>query len=424
GQGASQRHFIGLEAPPVVKAEEAGKKIVLLAKKLGSIDTGSPIYYQGITAGEVLGYELGNDRKSVFIHAFIKSPYDEFVQGNSRFWNVSGVDISVGASGFDVRTESIQSLLFGGIAFDTPDALAQVKEDVEGLVFTLYDDLKSIQEQSFTRKVKFVLFFKGSVRGLAIGAPVEFRGIKVGSVVDVRLKFNRKDTSFLIPVVIEFEPERVIEDVEGVTPTPYEFLKTLVDRGLRARLQTGNLLTGQLYVELDMHPDTPIRLVLEGGAFPELPTIQASMAEITASIKGVLAKLEKVDLEQIGAELLETLQGTNKLFNAPQLQDALDDLQGSLGLFRGFLDRLDRRVEPIAVNVESAIGAGHQAFEKAQITLSLLDDVLQPDMPLQFSFIQMTEELAEMARSIRTLVDGLDRNPESVRFGKTPPGGR
>jgi paraquat-inducible protein B len=422
GQGAPQKRFVGLDVPPVVKADVAGIKIVLLSKKLGSIDIGSPIYYHGILAGETLGWELGNDQKSIFIHAFIKAPFDEFVQSNTRFLNISGLDVSIGSEGLKIRTESVQSLLYGGIAFETPDTLKQVKEDVEGLVFTLYDDYDSIQEQSFTKKITFILFFDGSVRGLNMGAPVEFKGIKVGSVKDIRLEFDKRDSSFRIPVLIEIEPERIIERGESKVSSPYQTLKNLVDGGLRAQLQTGSLLTGQLFVELGMHPGTPTRLVNEGGPFPELPTIPTSMEQMTTSIKGILAKMEKMDMEKIAVEFLATLQGANKLINKPELQDTMHDLQESLHAFKNILHKLDQRVEPITVNLEKTIGAGHQALEKTRITLGLIDDLLKPDSPLQFRFIELTEELAETARSIRALVDLLERNPNSIIFGKDSSG--
>lgn len=429
GQGAPQKRFVGLDVPPVIKADVAGIKIVLLAKKLSSIDTGSPVYYHGILAGETLGWELGNDRKSIFIHVFIKAPYDKLVHSNTRFWNVSGVDVSIGSEGISVRTESLHSLLYGGIAFETPDTLEQVRESVEGLVFTLYDDLKSIQEQYYTKKITFILFFDGSVRGLNVGAPVEFKGIKVGSVKDVRLEFDSRDTSFRIPVLIEIEPERVIERGKDKVSSPFKTLKTLVDRGLRARLQSGSLLTGKLFVELDMHPGTPVRLVNEGGPFPELPTIPASLQQMTASLKGILAKLEKVDMEKIGMEFLATLKEANKfakgasdLINKPELQDAVENLTESLNALKGLLRKLDRRVEPVAENLEKAIGAGHQALEKARITMGLVDEVLKPDSPLQYRFIELTEELAETARSIRALVDLLERNPDALIFGKDSSG--
>ena len=429
GQGAPQKSFVGLAVPPVVKADVAGIKIVLLARKLGSIDAGSPIYYQGILAGEVNGWELGNDRKSIFIYAFIKAPFNELVQGNTRFWNVSGIDVSIGSEGINVRTESVQSLLYGGIAFETPDTLERVKENVEGLVFTLYDDPDSIKEESFTKKITFILFFEGSVRGLNVGAPVEFKGIHVGAVKDVRLEFDNRDSSFRIPVLIEIEPERIIERGEAKTTSPYQTLKTLVDRGLRAQLKSGSLLTGQLFVDLDMHPDTPIRLVSDGGSLPELPTIAASMEQLTTSFKSILAKLEQLDVGKITAEFLLTLQtantlviGTSKLINKLELENTVDELRGALHLFKSIMRKLDQRAEPVSVNLENAIGAGHQVLEKARITLGHMDEILKHDSPLQFRFLQLTEELAETARSIRSLVDLLERNPNSIIFGKKPTG--
>jgi paraquat-inducible protein B len=420
--GVRQSHFVGLETPPVVKAEEAGKRIVLLAERLGSVDTGSPIYYQGILAGEVLGYELGNDQTSVFVHAFIKAPYDELVRGNTRFWNVSGLDVSIGADGVNVRTESMASLLFGGIAFFTPETMERVKEDIEGLVFTLYDDRETIADQSYTKKLQFVLFFDGSVRGLSVGAPVEFKGIKVGSVTDIRLEFNNRDASFRIPVLVEIEPERVIATGDDETATPQQTLELLVQRGLRARLQTGSLLTGKLFVELDMHPDTEINLVNAGGPFPELPTIPASLEEITTSIRRFLTKLDKVNIDKIGTELEGTLRGTNKFVNAPELTESIDDLRRALGTLRSILDKVDTRVEPLAVTVEEAAAAGRDALIRVQTTLGLMDEVLKPDSPLQYETINMAQELAEAARSIRIFVDLLERKPNSLIFGKKPQG--
>lgn len=443
GPGAAWSRFTGLEAPPVVRAEEAGRQITLAADRLGSLDTGSPVYYRGILAGEVLGYELASDRKSVLIYAFIKAPFDRLVRANTRFWNVSGVDVSVGAEGLAVRAESVRSVLFGGIAFETPESVEPASADLEDVVFTLYENRKSIEERSFTQRLRFVLFFDGSVRGLSVGAPVEFKGIKVGQVVDVRLEFDRRDTTFRIPVLIEIEPQRVIARGAGPGGSPYELLSTLVKRGLRARLQTGSLLTGQLFVELDMRPDTEIRLAGAGGPYPELPTIPASLEEITSSVKHFLAKINTVDIEQIGRELLGTLQGANRLVNSEELRAALADLDASMRAFRAILTKVDRRVEPLADNVSAAATAGREALERVGRTLELLDAALASDSPLQRSVIGMAdeigaaarslrrsdsplqdtylrlgEELIETARSIRAFVDLLERNPDAVLFGK------
>lgn len=422
GQGALQKQFEGLDKPPLITSDADGTKLMLLARNLGSLDTGSPIYYQGILVGEIHGWELRDDRKSIHIHAFVKAPYNKLVKTNTRFWNISGMDLSIGSEGVSVRTESIQSLLYGGIAFETPDTLEPETETLDKVVFTLYEDYQSSHEVSFKKKMSFILFFEDSVRGLKVGAPVEFKGIKVGIVKDVRLEFNGQDAAFRIPVLIEIEPDRFISrDVEKDPPV-FETFKILVDRGLRASLQTGSLLTGQLYIDLDMHPDTPIRMVHTGGSFPELPTIKGDLEQMTASVKTILARMEKLEIEEISSQLLKTLQDANKLINKPELADAINQFHASLQLFKTVLHKLDQHTEPLSTNLEKAIGAGRETLEKAQKTLGLVDEMLKPESPLQYRFIELTGELAEMARSIRTLVDMLERNPNAVIFGKNPSG--
>ncbi|MBL1142085.1 MAG: MCE family protein [Proteobacteria bacterium] len=420
GPGAEQRHFVGLEKQPVVNADEEGVEIVLITQKLGSIDVGSPIYYQGLLAGEVLGHELGNDRKSVYVHAFIKDPFDQLVRGNTNFWNVSGVNVSMSADGFKVQTESLRSIIFGGIAFDTPETLEQVSTDIDNLVFTLHDSFESIQENAYTRKLKFMMFFNSSVRGLNIGAPVEFKGIKVGSVVDVRLEFDNEDTTFRIPVLIEIELQRIIERGNEEGSSSYETLDKLVERGLRARLQTGSLLTSQLYVELDMHPDTPINISGEETSFPELPTLAtANFGAITASAENLLAKLNAIDIEEVTAVILDTvrsadstIKNANALITIPGIPQAVEDMQVAMSNFKNIMQKVD------ASNIQEAINAGHIALESLTVTLDKTNNILEPNSPAQYNLIKLTGELEETARSIRSLVETLERNPQALIFGK------
>ncbi len=420
GKGAEQSHFVGLEKQPVVTADEAGKKVVLITEKLRSIDTGSPIYYKGLLAGEVLGYELGNDRQSIYIHAFIREPYDSLIKGNTRFWNVSGMDISLGADGLNVRTESLQSIVLGGIAFETPATLEQVNSDVENLIFTLYDDYSSIQERSYTKKIKFMMFFEGSVRGLSVGAPVDFNGIRVGSVLDIRLEFDRENAEFRIPVLIEIEPERIVGRGSQEIESPYVTVNKLVEKGLRASLQIGSLLTGQLFVGFSMRPDTPINLSGGETPYPELPTISsADFGSIAQLAERFLNKLNRVDLDKLSLELIKTLEGTNRLFNGPEIKGALDDLQLSLQAFRGILQKID------GSSLQETIDSGHVVMEKITETMGTFDEtllqvnrVLKPNSPLQYNIIKLTGELEETARSIRSLVDTLERHPQALIFGK------
>ena len=356
GPGAPQSHFVGLEKQPVVKSDEQGKKITLVTQNLGSVDTGSPIYYQGLLAGEVLGYELGNDRKSTYVHAFIKDPFDQLIRGNTNFWNVSGINVSMGADGFKMQTESIRSMMFGGIAFETPETLEQATTDIDNLIFTLHESHESIQKHASTRKIKFIMFFDSSIRGLSLGAPVEFKGIKVGSVLDVRLEFDRGSTSFRIPVLIEVEPQRIIERGNQGADTSNQIFKTLVERGLRARLQTGSLLTSQLFVELDMHPGSPINLSGSDTPYPELPTLPTSnFGAITQSAEDLLAKLNAIDIEEVTSVLIDTIETANRtmhsadeainnaniLIGTPGIPEAIEDVRIALKNFKNITQKMD-----------------------------------------------------------------------------------
>lgn len=411
GPGSPRRHFVGLEQQPLITADEPGRTITLVTERLGGIDAGSPIYYRGILAGEVLGRELASDRRSIYISAFVRDPFDQLVRGNSRFWNVSGMDVGFGAEGPEVRMESLQSLIFGGIAFETPAEAEQLTADAEDLLFTLHDSYRDIEERAYIRKLNYVLYFDGSVRGLAAGAPVEFRGIRVGSVSDVRLELDPETLDFNLPVRVEIEPERIMDVTRG--PSPEAVLESLVKRGLRARLQTGSLLTGQLFVELDMYPDSELRLrKADGIGYPELPTVPGAMETITASIEKLVGQLDEIALDEIAANLLGTLEGTNALLNAPELERMLVEMEGSVRAFRGILEQVE------ASDMEATLVAARGVLGNLERTLAVAADALDPQAPMHYNLVRMFSELEETARAIRALVELLEREPQSVIFGR------
>lgn len=413
GPGSPQNHFVGLEEIPFVTRDDAGTQITLVTNDLGSLAGGSPIYYQGLYAGEVLGYELGSDAKSIYVHAFVRDPYNQLVRGNSRFWNASGLDVSLGADGIEVKTASLQALMFGGISFETPTSFEPVYADIENLIFTLYPDHDVIDEEAFTRKLQFVMYFKGSVRGLNPGAPVEFKGIQIGSVLDVKLEFNSEDTSFRIPVVVEIEPDRIVDRTAEADAPAANMLQTLVDRGLRARLSTGSLLTGQLYVELNMYPGTDIVYVGDNTTpYPELPTIPGVFEAMTESIQNFVGKLETVDIEAIGENILGILDGTNELLNKAESEQTVTDLQSSVRSLKNIL----RDVE--SADLSETIGAANEALKGINQTLEMVDGVLKPNSPLQYNIIEVTSELEETARALRSLLEMLERQPQAIIFGR------
>ena len=421
GKGAPKRKFKGRETPPVVRVDAAGAKFTLKAESLGSLDAGSPVYYRDINAGEVLGFELTEDKKGVDVHVFIRNPFHWLVQENSRFWKVSGIDVSIGSEGIKVKTASMQTLLLGGVTFDTPTTFKSNKPAASGTVFQLYASENAITEQSYTKKIVFVLYFDGSVRGLSVGAPVEFRGIKVGKVTDIRLEYDVLKTVFRIPVLIQIEPERVISISKNEVITddsPYALLTKLVEQGLRARLQTGSYLTGQLFIDLDLHPESPMKLVGDPGKFSELPTIPTSLDEITASVTHLLKKLQAVPIDEIGKELSETLKGVNKTVNAPEVLDSVRALKASVEGLKTLMKSLNQQVDPLAVSFQGTSAAAHKALDQMRVTLASANKVIKPKSPLHYRLLEVTRELTETARVIRSFVQMLENKPESLLFGR------
>lgn len=401
--GKPNHHFIGLEKPPVVTAGMPGRHFVLDSKTLGSLDFGSPVYYRGIKVGQVVAYDFDIENDSVNIRVFIHAPYHEKVRQNTRFWNASGVDFTLSTEGVKIDTQSLVSILLGGVAFDLPEHLDPVKPAEEDRVFDLFPDYESIQARTYTFKRYYLMHFDQSVRGLAPGAPVELKGIKLGEVVDVKLEVNADDLSVRIAVLVMIEPERIDTVIENQLAQPgdtkvadeaesRENIQKLVARGLRAQLKTGNLLTGQLFIELDFYPNAPPAKVETVSSYLVFPTVPAPLERIMQRVDHILSKLEKVHFEKIGKdaheaiasmtlalEEIKVISGNVNRETLPRINTALDDLQGTL-----------------------------QGFEAT----------LGEDSALNYNARTITDELAATLRSLRSLLSYLERDPQSLIFGK------
>ena len=218
----------------------------------------------------MLGDELAEDKRGLTVKVFVDAPNDQLVRPSSRFWNASGVNVSVGADGVDVAMKSLEALLAGGIAFDTPDIDQPGEPAAAGTAFPLFASLRAVTEAGFTQHIPYLVHFDGSVRGLRAGAPVEFRGIRVGTVTDVRLEIDAKQDTVRIPVTLAIEPQRFGVE-RGAGEQRYVVMAALVERGLRAQLKSGNLLTGELMIDLDFHPESPPAKLDHSGTYPRFP---------------------------------------------------------------------------------------------------------------------------------------------------------
>jgi paraquat-inducible protein B len=389
--GGKATSFTGLETPPIVTTDLPGRHFMLKAKKLGSLDIGLPVYFRQIKVGQVVAYKLGEDGQSVEIKVFIYAPHHDRVRKNTRFWEAGGLDVSVDANGLKMTMESFMTLLIGGIAFETPRGAEPAPVAREGEVFRLYDNREDIYKKTYTRKIRWLMNFEGSVDGLSVGAPVKFRGIRIGEVLDITLAFDYDAMAFRIPVTIELEPGRITMTGKQVLDARRQG-ELLVEKGLRAQLKQGNLLTGQLYIELDLYPDEPPRKMVYGGKYPEVPTIPTSMEELTKGLTHIVEKLEKLPLEEIATDLLGTLALLNK---------ATEQMTRLMG-------NLDQTVAPAAT----------ATLERSQTTLIKLNRMLSAESPTGHELKRALAELADAARNISKLADALERHPESLFFGK------
>ncbi len=393
GSGDSVHAFKGLEIPPVVRANVPGREYILTADRLGSLSPGSPVSFRGLTAGEVLGYELAADNRSVDVHVFVREPYDQFVREQTRFWNASGVDVSVGAEGVNVRTDSLQAILGGGVAFDTPASAMDNPPAPSETVFPLFKSQASTSEALYTEKVPYLMYFDGSVRGLSPGAPVEFRGLKVGTVIDVSLVFDPRAVSVRIPVVVQLEPQRITVIGEAASIPPYIVMDRLVERGLRAQLKPGNLLTGQLVVALDFYRDSPPAEMKRGGRYPELPTVPSDLETITRSVADLLGKIGELPLEPLVADARSAVQAMKDLMQSADLQHS-------------------------ATSLRQTSDAAKAALVQVATTLATVDSMIGENSRLRYDLGATLSDMRDTARSLRVLTDYLDRHPEALIRGK------
>ena len=405
--GEPARRFKGLEIPPVVTTGIPGRNFLLRAKSLGSLDVGAPVYYRQIKVGQVIGYELDKDAQHITIKIFINSPHHEFVQKNTRFWNASGFDLQLDAGGFKLNTESLISIMMGGIAFDTPTSLEESGPAGVDQVFRLYETRSSIFERTFTKKNYYILHFEGSIRGLNVGAPVEFRGIRIGQVADIKPEWDYETLSPRITVLIETEPQRWEALGEAIADSQTE-LDKLVAKGLRAQMKTGSLLTGQLFVDIDFHPDAPEAQVNYDGQFPEMPTIPAPLQLMAARVGNIIDKIETIPIDKIGKDLEATLENIKGITDSAEILQAVRALNQTLQETRELAQNLNTNVAPAITTT----------LDQAQQTLESVAGTLGKDAPLQYEMRQALKELGDAARSLRVLLEYLERHPDALIFGK------
>jgi paraquat-inducible protein B len=404
--------FIGLETPPIITSDLPGREFILHAEDLGSLDVGSLVFYRHLSAGQVIGYTLDPGGSGVTIRVFVNAPFDSYVNAATRFWQASGVDMSLSSDGVRLHTESLTSILEGGVAFQTlPNAATTaVAADTS---FTMYADEDRAMRPTETEIRRFVMYFKGSLRGLSAGAPVELHGINIGEVKSMDVEYDVNRHSLRFPVVVELYPQRIrgkafknagsaargknvdpdsgtqTEDAEAVSR---RLIDSLVRQGLRAELKTGNLLTGQKFVALDLYQDPPLDRVDWNERPSIFPTISSGLDEIQDSLGSIARKIDKIPFDQLSMKILTTL---------------------------ATLEQTLKSADHLLQNVDGTLAPQVQAtLAEAQAAMKNAKEILAEDSPLSNDLGSTLLQVSRAAKSLGALVDYLERHPESLLRGK------
>jgi len=397
-----QRAFTGLEVAPAVAMDVPGSRFQLHSADIGSLDIGSPVYFRRIQVGQVVSYELDKGGTGVTFKVFVAAPYDRYVRANTRFWNASGVDLTMDAGGLKLDTQSLMSILIGGIAFQTLDESGEVPPTGANTAFTLFATRDEAMKNRDTISQSFVMIFKETVRGLSPGAPVDFRGLTVGEVSGIHVAQDARTKEVNMLVEMRIYPERLRSRAVGAVPDPKQYraiLNEMIAHGLRAQLKSGNMLTGQLIVTLDFFPNAPKAHVNWATNPPRFPTTPGSLVELQATLMQIAKKLEKLPLDETVADVRKVLQSLDVT-----VKDA---------------DKLVQRMNADVVpEVRMTLEEARKALDEGRKTLSAAKQTLSADAPLQQDLRETLRELARTAQSLRVLTDYLERHPESLIRGK------
>ena len=404
----SQLEFTGLEDPPVVTMDEPGTQFKLHADDIGSLNVKSPVFFRRMQVGEVVAYELDRDGKGVTVTIFIRKPYVRFVKANTLFWHASGIDFTMDANGVRVNSESMVSLLLGGIALQTPDDKADAGAVPANSVFTLFTTREEALKRTDSIVETYLLVFKESVRGLAIGAPVDLRGVTVGEVSRISVDLDTRKKRFVKPVEVKFYPERLHASYRTKSSlaghrNSRELINALVNNGMRAQIRSGNLLTGQMYIALDFFPKAATARVNWAQNPPEFPTILGNMEQFQTMLMQIVQKIDKLPLEEISGDARQTLQSLSEtLKNADRL-----------------LKNVDTTVVP---ETRLMLEDARKTLKEADKALAGARQTLSADAPLQQDLRDALREVGRAAQSLRVLSEYLERHPEALISGKKEDG--
>jgi len=420
--GEPKRDFVGLENPPVLQSDVPGRTFLLEAGRIGSLNLGSPIMYRDLEAGEILGWDVDEMARKITVHAFVRSPFDKYVHDNSRFWNASGASVQLGANGLQLQVESLRAVVLGAIAFETPDDPKVTAESESNREFPLYPSKDAADSSIFKRSVPFVANFISSVSGLAAGSPVMLHGLKIGEVSSVSLVYDRTTDNVVVPVHFTLEPDRIAMLDLPTTGDLDARMRELVQRGLRVKLESGNILTGQKQLAMDIFPNAGAGKWRKDGEAYVVPVIGGSADDVATAATNLVNRLNDIPFESIGQNLNQTLAGVNGLVNDKQLGQSITALRATLASTQELVNTLNHGISPVVKRLP-AISAGlEDAVNRTNKLIGSVETGYGGDSRFNRDVERLMMQLSDASRSIRVLADLLSRHPEALVRGRTDQG--
>ena len=393
--------FVGLEKPPGVTHDQVGRRFRITAVDAGSLGVQSPVYLRRQQVGSISTLALSPDGKQIDIEVFINSPYDRDVTDTAVFWNASGLDVSIDATGLHLDTQSLATVVAGGIAFGFREGDPQGHPAAEGARFNLFEDRAHALARPDPTRLPLAMRFHQSLRGIGPGTPVDFEGITIGQIEAIRLGYDAPSHGFFSDVDAMVYPERLgaayaalVDEGGRRGRTGPQMLQALVARGLRAQVRSASLITGQLFVALRWFPGArPASPVVERDGVWVVPTERGGTDQIQDQVQSIVAKIDKIPFDAIGGDTRDAMQAASSL-----------------------LGHLDRDVVPTAQQLVGQAGAAMTALRDS--LSSLRDNVAAPDSAIQQTTRSTLEQLENAARSLRGLADYLQHHPESLLRGR------
>ncbi|MEM6898290.1 MAG: MlaD family protein [Pseudomonadota bacterium] len=410
----TRRKFVGLDKQPLTPPSTKGQHFRIKAPNAGSLGVGSPVYFRGIKVGKIESRELSDDYASVLYETFIDAPYDELIGVSTVFWNVSGFRLETKTDGLALNVASIEALLSGGVAFTSLSSNLSNASPEETQVFSLYPNEAAALESRFIEGnetgVSFRVSFQDSVGGLEPGAPVEWQGIRIGTVLDLKLNPRSQPADRLVDVIIELQPSRVGLDFD-TNEDAQNSIQEWVDSGMRVRLATGNILTGRKVVRFEDGVDsTPFVVDFENDLIPRLPTAASGLDVVAEDAETLMATLAELPLDDLVSSAVRLLDNSNAFVGSPELQRLPFEFNTTLGSVGSAAARLDLASQNIPQLVESLDDIAN-AGEAALIGVS-------PDSTLYVDLAGAVRELRNASRSLSDLARQLEQQPNSLIMGR------